>query len=158
MIAVSDFTEENGATRIVAGSNRWDHYPEIYVSASGETDDRYDTIAAEMPRGSVCFVLGSTYHGGDANRSNAPRHGMTMAFWAGWVPPQQNFTVAVSQERAATFEPELQALMGGRAGQDGGLGRIFTSDEHLSGPLAHRLISSESHFAAPVRQTVQPNA
>jgi ectoine hydroxylase-related dioxygenase (phytanoyl-CoA dioxygenase family) len=144
MIALSDFTEENGATRIVPGSHAWDEYPEIRVMPEGEADTRYPSIAAEMPKGSVCFFLGTTYHGGGANRSDGYRHGITMAYCAGWLRPQENFAVAVAQERAAAFDPDLRGLMGWRPGHSGSLGIIYTHPRHLSGPLAHTLVTPQA--------------
>lgn len=140
MVALCDFTEANGATRLVPGSHRWPDDPELRFLAEGESDDRWPTIAATMPRGSVCFFLGTTYHGGGANRTDTVRHGMTVAFCAGWVRPQENFLVAVSQDRAAGFDPELQGLIGYRTNRGGILGHIHSDEAHLSGPLAHRLV------------------
>jgi ectoine hydroxylase-related dioxygenase (phytanoyl-CoA dioxygenase family) len=144
MIALSDFTEENGATRIVPGSHQWPDYPEIRITPEGEADERYSSIAAEMPRGSVCFFLGTTYHGGGANRTDTARTGITMAYCAGWLRPQENFAVAVAQERAVGFDADLQALMGWRTGLGGALGCIYTHPRHLTGPLAHRLVSPQA--------------
>src|SRR5689334_23954954 len=64
MWAMNDFTEENGATRVIPGSNKWPDKPR---------PDTTETVPAEMPRGSVLLYLGSLYHGGGANRSSAPR-------------------------------------------------------------------------------------
>jgi ectoine hydroxylase-related dioxygenase (phytanoyl-CoA dioxygenase family) len=140
MFALTDFTEANGATRVIPGSHRWPENPEVVIVAEGDQDTRYETIAAEMPKGSVCFFLGQTYHGGGANTTGTARHGITMAFCAGWLRPQENFMAAVSQERAATFDRALQDLMGWRTSTGPGrLGHIYTDDAHLSGPLAHRL-------------------
>jgi ectoine hydroxylase-related dioxygenase (phytanoyl-CoA dioxygenase family) len=145
MVALGDFTEANGATRIVVASNHLPHDPvPIRAVARGEMEADYETIPAVMARGSVCFVLGSTYHGGGENRTDAPRHGMTMAYCGGWVRPQENFLVAVSQERAATFDPELQGLMGYSKGRGDRLGHIYTRPEDLSGPLAHRLVLEDA--------------
>ncbi len=140
MVALSDFTEENGATRLVPGSHRWADDPDLRFLPAGETDDRFVTIPAVMPRGSVCFFLGTTYHGGGANRSDAVRHGMTVAFCAGWVRPQENFLAAVTQERTATFHPALQGLMGWRTNRGGILGHVYTQPQHLSGPMAAKLV------------------
>jgi ectoine hydroxylase-related dioxygenase (phytanoyl-CoA dioxygenase family) len=144
MIALCDFTEANGATRIVPGSHRFADDPEIRILGEGDVDDRYPTIAAEMPRGSVCFFLGATYHGGGANHTDHDRTGLTIAYCAEWLRPQENFTVAVAQGRAAGFDRALRALMGWHAGHRGSLGHIYTQPRHLSGPLAHELVSPQA--------------
>ena len=144
MIALSDFTEANGATRLVPGSHRWPDDPEIRIMRDGAVDDRWSPIPAVMPQGSVCFFLGTTYHGGGANRTDQPRLGMTMAFCAGWVRPQENFTVAVAQEKAATFDPDLLAVMGWSSANGGSLGRVYTEPEHQAGPLVARLVPPDA--------------
>jgi ectoine hydroxylase-related dioxygenase (phytanoyl-CoA dioxygenase family) len=130
ILALSEFTEANGGTRLVPGSHLWDHYP--------ATPPVYDTIAAEMPKGGALFTLGSIYHGGGANRSEGVRHGMTVAYVAGWIRPQENFLAAVAQEKAADFDPELQALIGWRTGRNA-VGHIYTDPEHFSGPMAQAI-------------------
>ena len=54
--AFTDFTDDNGATRVVPGSHKFDHEPR-----KGEAADH---IAAEMPAGSVLIVNGGTWHCG----------------------------------------------------------------------------------------------
>jgi ectoine hydroxylase-related dioxygenase (phytanoyl-CoA dioxygenase family) len=131
ILALSDFTEANGATRLVPGSHAWDRYP--------EPGKAYETIAAEMPKGAALFTLGSIYHGGGANRTEAEvRHGMTVAYVANWVRPQENFQAAVSQARAATFDAELQALMGWRLGPTH-VGHTYAAQEHWTGPMAAKV-------------------
>lgn len=131
ILAMSAFTEANGATRLVAGSHRFDHYPEAGAA--------YETIAAEMPKGGALFTLGSIYHGGGANvTKDEVRHGMTVAYVANWIRPQENFQVAVAQERAARFDPELQALMGWRLGPTH-VGHTYADEAHWSGPMAGKV-------------------
>ena len=54
--AISDFREDNGATRIVPGSHK--------AGAMPEFDVELESVAAEMPAGSVIFWHGSLWHGG----------------------------------------------------------------------------------------------
>ena len=82
MWALTDFTEANGATRIIPGSHLRDHSP-IYGR-------HYDSIAAEMRRGSVLVWHGSLWHGGGANRTHTRRVGIAMNYCAGWIRQQEN--------------------------------------------------------------------
>ena len=105
MWALTDFTEENGATRIVPGSHRWDHSPDY-----GRPYD--DTIAAEMPKGSVLVWNGSLWHGGGANRSDARRVGIAMNYCAGFVRQQENQQLGIPREIAQRFPTRLRELVG----------------------------------------------
>jgi len=104
MWAVTDFTEENGATRIVPGSHKLAECPEY-----GKT---YETIPAEMARGSVLVWNGSLWHGGGANRSGERRVGVAMNYCAGFIRQQENQQLGIPQELARTFPKRLQRLIG----------------------------------------------
>ena len=51
---------------------------------------RYDTIPAEMPKGSVLVWVGSLWHGGGANRTDRRRVGIAMNYCAGFIRQQEN--------------------------------------------------------------------
>jgi ectoine hydroxylase-related dioxygenase (phytanoyl-CoA dioxygenase family) len=104
MWALTEFTEANGATRLVPGSHRWDHAPDYGRS--------YDTVAAEMPVGSVLIWHGSLWHGGGANRTDQRRVGIAMNYCAGWIRQQENQQLGLTLETVADFEPRLQELCG----------------------------------------------
>lgn len=104
MWALNDFTEENGATRIVPGSHRyirsW-HLPDL----SGRE-------SAVMSKGSALFYLGSTWHGGGANRSSVPRLGLINTYSLGWLRQETNQYLDTPPDVAARFGPRLRALLG----------------------------------------------
>ncbi|MDA8356140.1 MAG: phytanoyl-CoA dioxygenase family protein [Actinomycetota bacterium] len=104
MWAITDFTEENGATRLVAGSHRRDQAPNPLES--------YETIAAEMPKGSVLVWVGSLWHGGGANRSKEHRVGIAMNYCAGFIRQQENQQLGVPPRIVSSFTRRLQELVG----------------------------------------------
>ena len=103
MWALTDFTAANGATRLVAGSHRLQN-PDY-----GGT---YETIAAEMPAGSVLIWDGALWHGGGANQTEVRRTGVAMNYCAGFIRQQENQQLGVPAETARGFSPRLQELMG----------------------------------------------
>jgi ectoine hydroxylase-related dioxygenase (phytanoyl-CoA dioxygenase family) len=103
MWAFDDFTEENGATRLVPGSHRF---------PTPEYTDDLPTVTAEMPAGSVIFYPGSVVHGGGANRTDLPRLGVILEFVASWLKPQENHILAVSPDVVAGLPERLQELLG----------------------------------------------
>jgi ectoine hydroxylase-related dioxygenase (phytanoyl-CoA dioxygenase family) len=104
MWALDDFTEENGATRVVPGSHRFLRSWHLPGLSNWE--------AAAMPKGSALFYLGSTWHGGGANRSDAPRMGLINTYSLGWLRQEANLYLEVPPEAAARFGPRLRALLG----------------------------------------------
>jgi ectoine hydroxylase-related dioxygenase (phytanoyl-CoA dioxygenase family) len=104
MWAIDEFTEENGATRILPGSHRWgeDRFP-------GPDEPG---IPAVMDPGSVMVWLGSTWHGGGANTSDTTRLGVNFEYIASWLRPQENHLVAVPADRARALPPEIAELLG----------------------------------------------
>src|SRR4030095_1857524 len=82
MWALTDFTEANGATRIIPGSHLRDRSPDY--------GHPYDSIAAELPAGSVLVWHGSLWHGGGANTTDQRRVGIAMNYCAGYVRQQEN--------------------------------------------------------------------
>jgi ectoine hydroxylase-related dioxygenase (phytanoyl-CoA dioxygenase family) len=104
MWALTDFTEANGATRVVPGSHKADRSPDLSRS--------YDTVAAEMPKGSVLVWHGSLWHGGGANTTSERRVGIAMNYCAGFVRQQENQQLGLPREVVRQFSPRLQELVG----------------------------------------------
>jgi ectoine hydroxylase-related dioxygenase (phytanoyl-CoA dioxygenase family) len=101
--AMTDFTEENGATRLIPGSNHFDDRLEF---------TQKDTIPAEMEKGSVLFYNGSVYHGGGANKSDAVRSGINITYNVSWLRQEENQYLAVPLEVARTLPVDLLRLIG----------------------------------------------
>jgi ectoine hydroxylase-related dioxygenase (phytanoyl-CoA dioxygenase family) len=101
--AMTDFTEANGATRVVPGSHRREDRLEFRPE---------DTLPAEMPAGSLLFYTGSLYHGAGANRSDAVRYGLNLTYAVSWLRQEENQYLAVPADIARTFSEPLLRLMG----------------------------------------------
>ncbi len=106
----TDYTRANGATLVWPGS---------HVVPPGEQipegmPDFEGAIAAEMQPGDVLLFLGSTLHGGGANRTNQVRAGMIVSYCLGWLKPYENPWLTYPPEIAKDFDPELAALVGYR--------------------------------------------
>jgi ectoine hydroxylase-related dioxygenase (phytanoyl-CoA dioxygenase family) len=101
--ALTDFTAENGATRIVPGSPGWD-------------DDRraesHEKVQAVMPAGSVLLYSGSVIHGGGENRSDADRWGLNITYTLSWLRTEENQYLSCPPGLARDLDPDLQELLG----------------------------------------------
>ena len=104
MWALTDFTEANGATRVIAGSHLRDHDPDYGAP--------YDSVPAEMPRGSVLIWHGSLWHGGGANATGKDRIGIAANYCAGFIRQQENQQLGLAPDLVATFPKRLQELVG----------------------------------------------
>lgn len=104
MWALTDFTESNGATRIVPRSHRAGSSPDLLRA--------YPSVAAEMPKGSVLVWHGSLWHGGGANTTGERRIGIAMNYCAGYIRQQENQQLGLPLELVKSFEPRLQELCG----------------------------------------------
>ena len=104
MWAITDFTEANGATRIIPRTHLLDHNPN-YGQA-------YESIPAEMAKGSVLIWPGSLWHGSGANTTSERRIGIAMNYCAGYIRQQENQQLGLPPSLVKTFEPRLQQLVG----------------------------------------------
>ena len=106
MWALDDFTIENGATRVVPGSQGHLERPETEES---------DIVQAVMSKGSVLYYLGSTVHGGGANNTDTPRAGLINTYSLGWLRQEENHYLTISREIADSYPENIRRLMGYQA-------------------------------------------
>lgn len=105
IIAVDDFTEDNGATVAIPASHLWD-------DRMPTAEDKAQLIKAVMPKGSVLFFLGTLWHGGGANESAASRMCLTAQYCAPFCRTQENFSLSIPKERVKIFSENIQRLLG----------------------------------------------
>jgi ectoine hydroxylase-related dioxygenase (phytanoyl-CoA dioxygenase family) len=101
--AMTDFTEENGGTRLIPGSHRFDDKLRFTEA---------DTEAAEMRKGSVLLYTGALYHGGGPNRSDTTRHGVNITYCVGWLRQEENQYLSVPPEVARDLPDDLLRMIG----------------------------------------------
>ena len=104
--ALSEFTKDNGATRLIAGSH-------LKTGIAPKPDEDPIVTVAEMPAGSVLVLHASTWHGGGPNStSNVDRYGLSIQFVAGWCRQQQNLMLGTPRELVTDYPRRLQELIG----------------------------------------------
>jgi ectoine hydroxylase-related dioxygenase (phytanoyl-CoA dioxygenase family) len=101
MWALTEFTTENGATRLVPRSQD-----------ATELDKDPSIVTAEMEPGSVLVWNGGLFHGGGANHAQRPRLGLNVNYNCAWLRQQENQYLAIPKEVAATLSDEFLRLLG----------------------------------------------
>ena len=130
--ALDDFTEQNGATRVVLGSHN-QLGPNLYVDVDDFTTLRNNTeelklAQATMPKGSVLLYLGNVLHGGGANKSDSPRSCLINTYALGWLRQEENQYLNVPREIAESYPDHIRQLMGYQTHDT--LGAFLMSDGH----------------------------
>lgn len=102
--ALSEFTEANGATRVIPGSHRWD---------DDRTPRPEETVPAEMDKGSVLIFTCATYHGGGANvTADQWRDALFASYSVGWLKQEEQQFLVSPPEVARHYPERLQRLIG----------------------------------------------
>lgn len=110
MLAISDFTAENGGTLVIPGSHEW-----------GETrkPQRSEAIPTIMAAGSALIFLGSVYHAGGENVTDGEyRTGLSIALDASHVRQEENMYLALTPDIVASYDEQVQRLLGWSAGSN----------------------------------------
>ena len=108
MLALTDFTKDNGATRVVPGSHR---------ACTLSESEASDAVSVEIKRGDLLIWDASLWHGGGANQTDTRRIGLLTYWVAGWIRPDDNLLLLIPREKISRFPRRLQELVGFRAYQ-----------------------------------------
>ena len=103
--AIDDFTADNGATLVLPKSHEWGN-------GNPTEADREHLVPAVMPAGSAVFFVGTLWHGAGANRSTEPRMAATAQYCEPWARQQENYSLAISRERARLCSETVQGMLG----------------------------------------------
>ena len=106
---LDDFSEENGATRLVPGSHHLKKAPGDLVE--DPTAAHVDQTIVTEPAGTVVVFNGHTWHGGTVNRSRDFRRAMHMAFIRRELPQQTDQQQYLRPETAARLTAEMRVLL-----------------------------------------------
>jgi ectoine hydroxylase-related dioxygenase (phytanoyl-CoA dioxygenase family) len=101
--ALTEFTAENGATRVAPGSQNW---PKEREPKPEEID------SAVMPAGSVLIFTGTVLHSGGENRASDPRVGLNIDYCLSWLRQEENQYLSCPPDIARALDPDLQDLLG----------------------------------------------
>ena len=99
-----DFTVRNGGTCVVPRSHG--------APRTAGPPAPADAVPLEIPAGSAVFYVGSLWHGGGANRSDAPRLGVVLNYVAGWLRPIESHALGVPRAVVATLPERLREMLG----------------------------------------------
>ena len=104
--ALDDFTEQNGATRVV---------PKECDITDPEQVDAQHVVQAVMPKGSVVLYLGSTLHGGGENLSDGTRKAVVNTYCLGWLRQEENQYLTLTREEVAAQPEAVRRMLGFQA-------------------------------------------
>jgi len=129
ILMLVEFTEDNGATRVVPKTHRLGRWPVGPDQAPRE-------VAACGPAGTLLVYDGRLWHGTGANSRPEPRYALLTGYCRPFVRQQENLTLSVSPDVLELCPDELRVLLGFQTWTGGGaLGMVNGS---LPGAISDR--------------------
>lgn len=111
MWALTDFTEDNGATRVVLDRDTLKGVKNCEEDKFKAIDES-EVSQAVMPKGSVLYWLQSTIHGGGENKASTARAGLFVSYALGWVRQEENHYLTLPREVVDSYPDNIRRLMG----------------------------------------------
>ena len=106
-IALTPFTETNGAARVVPGSHLW---------PPGREPQAEEICQAVMPAGSALVYSGNVIHSGGANREDEERVGLYLGYIPSWLRPIENQLVTNKPDDILALSDRARVLLDVSAG------------------------------------------
>ncbi|KAL4966671.1 phytanoyl-CoA dioxygenase family protein [Aspergillus stella-maris] len=129
--AMTDFTDENGATRVIPKSNQWPDYNKL-----GSPEQ---TVPAEMKAGDAFLFSGKLVHGGGHNRSqDYYRRALSLCMQPCYLTPQES-SINIPRDILESMTPLAQKMVAWRSVYPPMTGGLWTLDmNELGGKLGLR--------------------
>ena len=100
---LDDFTDENGATRVIPGSHR----------ALPDFAAPIETVPVEGPAGSIMVMDGRLWHQTGENRTASFHRAALFGYYVQpWIRPQINWNSSLPPEVQSGFDPAFRTMLG----------------------------------------------
>jgi ectoine hydroxylase-related dioxygenase (phytanoyl-CoA dioxygenase family) len=121
LIALSDYKEIHGATRVIPGSHLWDDLE--------DTGTFERTVPAEMEPGDALWICGNVVHGGGANQTeDFYRRALSFSFCNNSLTPEEAIQHLVPLKVAKTLSKRGQQMIGFRSQPTKSGMRVYMAD------------------------------
>lgn len=108
LLALTDITEEMGATRVIPGSHLWEDY--------NDPGSQEQTIPALLSAGDILLINGRVLHGSGNNvTANRPRRLIATSWSMNFLMSEEAWPFALSLEEVRTWPPVVQSWVGFRS-------------------------------------------
>lgn len=119
IIALCPFRDENGATRVIPGSQKWPF---------DQRGSPNMTVPAVMDPGDCCLISGKVVHGMGANRTTEERKAVQLSVCAGYFTPSEAHSHIVTMETAKQLSRRAQRFLGFRSQYTRGSPGLWSKD------------------------------